>query len=268
MYNFTDTNKASTANNTLPTEALKFNGEWFDRVIPGFKTLSVTGRETMQAEVTNREHTTKHGQRFIRKKYPPRTITVRYQLEATSPATFRTAFNQLNSVLDKSEGKIIFNDEPDMYFIGTRQSMSDTEPGLNCVTGEIVFYCSDPFKYASAYTEVTMNRTTTKLITVDTVVPTPVIIVITPTFNLGSMTLHGVATSTVTGADSAIKINNLQDGQAITIDGEACTVKQGNQNKFSDAEMWEFPTFQPGSNSIVCDTDQCNITFKYRPCYM
>lgn len=268
MYNFTDTNKASTANNTLPTEALKFNGEWFDRVIPEFRTLSVSGRETMQAEVLNRDNTTTHGKRFIRKQYPPRIITVRYRLEATSPTDFRNAFNLLNSKLNVDEKQIIFNDEPIKYFVGTRQGMGETEPGLNCVTGEIEFYCSDPFKYSTTYTEVTMNKSQGQVITADTVVPTPVIIVITPTFNITSMQLKGVATSTTTGKDSPIIIKNVQDGQAITIDGEACTVKQGNANKFNDTDMWEFPTFKPGSNSIICDNNKCNITFKYRARYI
>ena len=267
MYNFTDSIAAPAANNTLPAEAIKFNNQWLDRVVPGFRTLSVSGRESMQSEITNRDHTTAHGKRFIRKQYPPRIITVRYRMEASSSSYFRAAFNQLNSLLNADEKQIIFNDEPTKYFIGTRQGMSDTEPGMNCVTGEIEFYCSDPFKYATTYTTETMNNTTSAMITVDTVVPTPAIIEITSSIGQ-NVTLGGVATSTITGADSPIKISNLTASNKVTIDGEAGTVKQGNTNKFNDADMWEFPTLKPGSNTITCSSDQCNITIKYRPRYI
>jgi len=86
--------------------------------------------------------------------------------------------------------------------------------------------------------------------------------------NIQNVTLGGVATSTITGADSPIKISNLTASTKVTIDGEAGTVKQGNTNKFNDADMWEFPTFKPGINSIVCDSDKCDITFKYRARYI
>ena len=109
MYNFVDTRAVTVANNDLPTEALSFNGQWFDRAVPGFRTLSVTGRESMQAEITCRERTTANGQRFIRRQYPVRVISVKFQIKADTAAAFRTAFNTLNKLLDPSESRIIFN---------------------------------------------------------------------------------------------------------------------------------------------------------------
>ena len=41
-----------------------------------------------------------------------------------------------------------------MYFMGTKSGGSSPEPGSNNVTGEIEFYCSDPFKYSVEEHEV------------------------------------------------------------------------------------------------------------------
>lgn len=273
MYSFVDTNKTPSTSNVLPAEALRFNGKWLDRVIPGFRTLTVTGRETIGAEITTRERTTAHGLRFIRRKYPPRTITVKYQLLADTAADFRAAFNQLNAALDTEEGKIIFNDEADKYFIGTRESMTDPEPGANSVTGEISFYCADPFKYDNAYTEETVTNSTSMNIAASTVVPTPAIIEITPSFNIIALTIKGLTKLSTTGADAPIKIKNCKDGKKIIIDGENGLVTEAGVNKFADTDFWEFPSIQAGTNLIsISDsnnsTPQCSIKVKYRACYI
>ena len=44
--------------------------------------------------------------------------------------------------------ELIFNDEPDKYFIATKAGNSEVAAGRNSVTGEIVFYCTDPSKYS------------------------------------------------------------------------------------------------------------------------
>ena len=49
--------------------------------------------------------------------------------------------------------KIIFNDEPDKYFIGTKIGNSIPSPGSNSITGNIEIYCSDPFKYSDVLKE-------------------------------------------------------------------------------------------------------------------
>ena len=273
MYEFIDTTQSSPTSNVLPAEAVQFDGKWLDRIIPGFRTLNVTGRETIGADFITREKPLSHGLRYIRRKYPPRTITVRYQLTAATPSAFRTAYNQLNAALDKENGKLIFNDESDKYFLGTREAMADPEPGLNQVTGEISFYCADPFKYSNSYTTATINKAVSGSISADTVVPVPAIIEITPSFNIITLTIQGLAKLSTTGADSPIKINNLKNGEKIIIDGETGLVTEAGANKFADMDFWEFPAIQPGTNLIAVtdsnnSTPQCNITIKYRSCYI
>ena len=54
MYNFIDTTEAL-GGTSLPSEALKINGEYIENLISGYRTLSVTGREALSSELTHFE---------------------------------------------------------------------------------------------------------------------------------------------------------------------------------------------------------------------
>lgn len=147
MYSFTDTIEASQGA-TLPSEALKINGEYIENQITGYRTLYVSGRESLAPELTMIESGSRDGSMLNYKRYPVRTITVGYQLLTASAENFRKAYNVLMDILSVEDSELIFADEPDKYFTGTFTSMSDIDPGRNCVTGEIEFTCLDPFKYS------------------------------------------------------------------------------------------------------------------------
>ena len=99
----------------------------------------MSGRELLGSEITDLEIGNSDGSRYQSKKYPSRSITVTYQLLAGSDAAYRDAFNKLNQILDVEEAQIIFADEPGMYFIGTKASVGEVEPGTNKVIGEIEY---------------------------------------------------------------------------------------------------------------------------------
>ena len=119
MYKFVDTTERQ-EEQILPSEALNFNGVYFENVIPGYRTLYVSGREMIETEITDLDTEIMDGSRYRRKRYKPRTITVGYQLIAKSNAEFRNAYNKLNLLLDVAEAKLIFLDEPDKYYVGTK----------------------------------------------------------------------------------------------------------------------------------------------------
>lgn len=153
MYKFVDTTERQ-EEQILPSEALNFNGVYFENVIPGYRTLYVSGREMIETEITDLDTEIMDGSRYRRKRYKPRTITVGYQLIAKSNAEFRKAYNKLNSLLDVAEAKLIFLDEPDKYYVGTKVNAGDVPHGRNAITAEIEFYCADPFKYSVKEYEV------------------------------------------------------------------------------------------------------------------
>lgn len=155
MYAFVNTVNSGIVGTNLPTEAMSYNGVYLENEIDGYRTLSVTGRELMESEVTDQEIDGMDGSYYRYKTTPARTITVRYQLLARGSREFRDAFNKMNKLLSGGQVKVIFNDETDKYFIGTKTSNTQVDGGSNNVIGEIEIYCSDPRKYSTTEKEFT-----------------------------------------------------------------------------------------------------------------
>lgn len=153
MYAFVNTVNSGIVGTNLPTEAMSYNGVYLENEIDGYRTLSVTGRELMESEVTDQEIDGMDGSYYRYKTTPARTITVRYQLLARGSREFRDAFNKMNKLLSGEQVKVIFNDETDKYFIGTKTSNTQVDGGSNNVIGEIEIYCSDPRKYSTTEKE-------------------------------------------------------------------------------------------------------------------
>ena len=145
----------STGSADLPAEALSINGTYIENVIPGYRTLTVSGRETMAQEIKEAEVGRHDGAFFQYRRYPTRDIVVKYQILAGSNSAYREAFIKLNELLDFEEGQLIFADEPDKFFTGTPTDVDLPEPGLNNAVGEFTLHCEDPFKYST--TEKTVN---------------------------------------------------------------------------------------------------------------
>lgn len=155
MYPFVNTINSGIVGTNLPTEAMSYNGVYLENEIDGYRTLSVTGRELMESEVKHTEIDGMDGSYYRYKTTPARTITVRYQLRARGSREFREAYNKMNKLLSGEQVKVIFNDESDRYFIGTKTSNTQVDGGSNNVIGEIEIYCSDPRKYSSTEKEFT-----------------------------------------------------------------------------------------------------------------
>ena len=153
MYAFVNTVNSGIVGTNLPTEAMSYNGVYLENEIDGYRTLSVTGRELMESEVTDQEIDGMDGSYYRYKTTPARTITVKYQLRARGSREFRDAFNKMNKLLSGEQVKVIFNDESDKYFIGTKTSNTQVDGGSNNVIGEIEIYCTDPRKYSTTEKE-------------------------------------------------------------------------------------------------------------------
>jgi predicted phage tail component-like protein len=147
MYNFIDVIEASEGY-VLPSEALKINGVYIEDQISGYRTLSVSGREALSAEVETFSTGIRDGSKAKSKRFPERIITVKYQLLAESSEAFRKAYNKLGGILNVEDAELIFNDEQDKFFIGTPCTIEAVEPGRNSVVGEFEILCADPFKYS------------------------------------------------------------------------------------------------------------------------
>ncbi len=155
MYEFRDITAKVSEGNILPSEALMINGEYIENLIPGYRTLNVSGREALSSELATYETGIRDGSTLQNKRYPARIITVTYQLISESNEAFREAYNQLAAILNVEEAELIFNDEPDKFFTGTPSDIGAVPPGRNAVKGEFELFCADPFKYSVVEYEAT-----------------------------------------------------------------------------------------------------------------
>lgn len=207
MYAFVNTVNSGIVGTNLPTEAMSYNGVYLENEIDGYRTLSVTGRELMESEVTDQEIDGMDGSYYRYKTTPARTITVKYQLRARGSREFRDAFNKMNKLLSGEQVKVIFNDESDKYFIGTKTSNTQVDGGSNNVIGEIEIYCSDPRKYSTTEKEFTATDGVLNIVNEGTV---PVSID------------YDVQTTSETGYIGLVSENGImQYGKIEELDGEA-----------------------------------------------
>lgn len=145
LYEFIDTNvhESTTA---LPTEAVSINDRYLEDLIEGYRTLYVSGRESLASELNTFSVGVADGETFKNRRYPARTLTVGFQLLCADEEEFRFRFNQLNNILSIEEADFVFHDEEDKFFTGYPIMDAEIEPGLNNVTGEWKIYCTYPFK--------------------------------------------------------------------------------------------------------------------------
>lgn len=113
------------------------------------------------------------------------------------------------------------------------------------------------YAYKPAVTE-TLDHVSSKTINILGNLPSPAIVNVTVPVDTISLTLVGFGTD-------PIIIKNLKANVPITIDGEDCLVTQAGLNKFSEIDIWEFPTLQPGANTIGISSANCIIQIEYKP---
>lgn len=141
----------------LSPEALQINGEYLDKVVPGFTTLSVSGRELLSRDITTQKIGDADGELFVTSTHPTRTISVTYQLTAANPAEFRLRYDLLSQKIDQPESRLIFADADDRYYTGTHVATSDIGEGQLNTVGTLEFECPDPFAYAVTSRTFTNN---------------------------------------------------------------------------------------------------------------
>lgn len=149
MYKFRDTIAGSSNEDfgNLPTSAMMYNGKYFENVIEGYQTLTVTGREMISLEMDS--DSIKVGALISMQRIQPRLLTVQYKLEDKDPEELQNKFRQLMILLYQEEDvEISFKDEPGIKYYG-RYSETDEVPGdTNSIFSSFSIYCQDPRKYS------------------------------------------------------------------------------------------------------------------------
>lgn len=146
MYNFVDTIENTTNARLLPTEALYINGVCIENEIEGYTTLTVSGREPFNMAYSENQI----GDRLYLEDYyqDSRIIEVEYRLIADTPEALMEKFNKLNGLLNFKEARILFEDEPEKYYIGTKTASDTPKKGRLNIVSTFEIYCPDPHKYS------------------------------------------------------------------------------------------------------------------------
>lgn len=112
-----------------------------------FKTLSVTGRNSMEQKINTMGVFGQHGMWEEDKAYrEPREIEVKFKLKDKTNSGFIERFKKMKSYLEGSKKHLEFTDE-DAIFYATLSVLEVPEEDSNDLVGSLVFYCSDPDKY-------------------------------------------------------------------------------------------------------------------------
>lgn len=145
-------------------------------------------------------------------------------------------------------------------FIGVLQenptAKKTVDPGVYKMTIKATGYMRDEEQQV-----IEIGRKSQEYVFTEGTRDTPVMIEITPEFDLAKFGIYGIA-------ERGIEIKNLTKGHTIYIDGLTGTVTQDGQNKFNDVVMFEFPHLQAGEQLITFSENVCNITLRYYPMWL
>lgn len=167
VYPFRDFTDTSTDDATWPSEAMVWNGHLIEQLIPEYRTLQVQGRELLNRELTTLIVGNQDGERVQNKRYPARTITVTYQVDAPTPQRFREIYYLLNTLLQGDNVKLYFLDDTTKYFRGTVSAIDSVPGGKDSVVSSFTILCNDPFAYSMTEDSFNFNNAGTQDLTLD-----------------------------------------------------------------------------------------------------
>jgi predicted phage tail component-like protein len=154
MYEFVDTIQ-QTPGTLLPSEAMNFNGVFIEDEIDGYRTLTVSGREGINTDISTFKLNRTRGSWVSSTTLPSRLLTVYYHLEASNPTELMHKWHRLNLLLAvNSRGvpnqnvEIFFRDDPEIVYYGIKENMELPTAGQTSVSSSFTLFCGDPVKYS------------------------------------------------------------------------------------------------------------------------
>ncbi|WP_339013371.1 distal tail protein Dit [Lactococcus garvieae] len=148
MYKFRDTpkRKHQSEHIFIPTSAMIYKGTFIERLIEGYQTLSVEGREMYSLNHEMQE--LQYGGIITNTKLPPRALTIKYKLEDKDSESLQNKFDELMAFLFSEEDVLIqFNDDLEYFFKGRYQAADQVPGDTNSIISTFTIICGDPYKY-------------------------------------------------------------------------------------------------------------------------
>lgn len=148
MYKFRDTTKRKHQSEHIfiPTSAMIYKGTFIERLIEGYQTLSVEGREMYSLNHEMQE--LQYGGIITNTKLPARILTIKYKLEDKDSESLQNKFDELMAFLFSEEDVLIqFNDDLEYFFKGRYQAADQVPGDTNSIISTFTIICGDPYKY-------------------------------------------------------------------------------------------------------------------------
>ena len=147
MYRFRDTaSDWHFHEEWLPTVAMNFNGDFIEQLIPGYRTLTVAGREMLGVELTTESRF--RGSHVTSERIPARELVITYQMSASTSEELLFRFKQLEKILKtEKDVPIFFNDERNWTYYGRLSSVESVPVTTNNVVSSFSILCGDPRRF-------------------------------------------------------------------------------------------------------------------------
>ena len=160
IYKFVDINETAPERENIIDVFI--DGTNLDRVVPGYTTLNVYGREVIGRNVSTSNYqiskinnkTSIRGRRkavqtnkFGFSSLPSRTLTIEYLMECETEQEILRRFNDLIYYANREQVQISFSDDGDFYYIGTLSNFNELEANKFNFISNFTFECIDPHKY-------------------------------------------------------------------------------------------------------------------------
>jgi predicted phage tail component-like protein len=251
MYYFEDTlEKGHKDDLILPSSAMMYDGVYIEKMIDGYRTLAVTGREMLSLDIETQN--TQVGSVKLNQKLPARTIKVTYQLTGKTAQDLQKKYHRLMQLLYREEDvELRFKDELEYHYYGQYVTTDEVRGDTNNIIASFDILCTDPKKYSLLLT--TGGQITTYL-------PYPV----TP--EKITVTIAKFGPLMIQNADKMIKITsyNLNADDQIIFDflkGKVF-VNGIDQTFLLDLES-DFENFQiQEGQTITCSNGQMMISYR------
>lgn len=137
----------------LTSRSMTINGDYIEVLIDGYRTIDVSGREMPETEQDTIKIGYTDGVRYKQKRYKERKIKVSFTIVGRTRDELNLKLRQLNGILDTENAEFVFDDEQDVYYVGTVES-SDADITMGYTTdngiasGTFTILCPKPYKYS------------------------------------------------------------------------------------------------------------------------
>lgn len=253
MYGYSKLEKHNENVAFEPSDNMTINGVTLNRVVDGYRQLTVSGRGLVGQSVKTTSISGRRGVWVEDISEPERVLEIKYQLTADSSAELREKFFALNKFLrqtQKSTGmlEVSFKDEPDYYYYAIFNGADAIEENALTVVSRFSLLVPDGFKK-------TREQTSTGIISLSSAFEvTPVSITVT--------TSKVTDTVKITNSRQTISFTGTYEtNKDIVIEFEQDEVKATYKNRsilseldlFSDLENFKVINFDniTATNAIV-----------------